>query len=72
MATNSEYTPAHEQCFYCTYGRENTIKDGGDMYCLCGEKYFIYNNQRVPNQTVCWEWENGNCKKLQKITGITR
>jgi len=72
MATNLGYFHVYENCFYSTYGRKNAIKYGEKTYCLCGELYYVHNNQRVQNKQVCWDWKNGRCKGLQEITRIVR
>lgn len=72
MATNLGYKHVFQNCFYSTYGRKNALKNGEQTYCLCGVKYYVRNNQRVPNCEVCYDWQNGRCKGLQEVTGIVK
>jgi hypothetical protein len=55
-----------------TYGRENALFNGEQMYCLCGELYYTRNNQRVQGREKCEDWKNGRCKGLQEVTGVVR
>jgi len=74
MSTDLGYFHVFQNCFYSTYGRKSALKNGERKYCLCGEQYFVHNNQRVPGKSsvVCWDWQNGKCKGLQEITKIVR
>lgn len=71
MATYLGYKHVFQNCFYSTYGRKNALKNGEQTYCLCGQQFYVHNNQRV-SEDVCWDWKNGKCKGLQEVEGITR
>lgn len=64
MPRDLRYRDVWENCYYSTFGRERALRYAEIIYCNCGVRRYLCNNEKV-DEVTCYDWHK--CKGLDQV-----